>query len=80
MSVMFLVNGTHTSSHVYRVGDDVIIDCHVIAVPTPTVTWSHGQQLITPSARRSVGLGYILQETHEKTCINDTLAVCGGIF
>jgi len=57
MSVLFLVNGKHTASHVYRLGDDVIIDCQVIASPAPVVTWSHGQQLITPSARRKVILG-----------------------
>ena len=56
MSVKFLVNGTHTTSHKYRFGENLTVDCQVVGLPVPTVTWSHGQQLITPSARRKVGL------------------------
>lgn len=54
MDAQFLVNGKHTRSHVYRVGDNAIIDCHVIAMPVPTVTWSYGQQTITTTARTKV--------------------------
>ncbi|XP_073246079.1 uncharacterized protein [Porites lutea] len=57
MSVKFLVNGTHTTSHKYRFGENLTVDCQVVGLPVPTVTWSHGQQLITPSARRKVILG-----------------------
>lgn len=56
MSVKFLVNGTHTTSHKYRFGENFTVDCQVVGLPVPTVTWSRGQQLITPSARRKVGL------------------------
>ena len=54
MGVQFLVNGKHTTSHVYRVGDNAIIDCHVIAMPVPTVTWSYGQQIITTTGKTKV--------------------------
>ncbi|XP_078346276.1 uncharacterized protein LOC144631666 [Oculina patagonica] len=54
MAVQFLVNGKHTISHVYRVGDNVIIDCHVVAMPVPTMTWSYGQQIITTAAKTKV--------------------------
>ncbi|KAJ7372699.1 cell adhesion [Desmophyllum pertusum] len=57
MAVQFLVSGKHTTSHVYRVGDDVTIDCQVIAMPVPTVTLSYGQQMITTTARTKVILG-----------------------
>ena len=56
MSVKSLVNGKHTTSHMYRTGEDLTVDCQVVGLPVPTVTWSHGQQLITPSARRKVVL------------------------
>ena len=56
MDVQFLVSGKHTTSHVYRVGDDVTIDCQVIAMPVPTVTLSYGQQMITTTARTKVRL------------------------
>lgn len=56
MSVKSLVNGKHTTSHMYRTGEDLTVDCQVVGLPVPAVTWSHGQQLITPSARRKVGL------------------------
>lgn len=54
--LMFLVSGKHTTSHMYRAGEVLTVDCQVVGLPVPTVTWSHGQQLITPSARRKVGL------------------------
>lgn len=54
MAVQFLVNGNHTTSHVYGVGDNVTINCHVIAMPVPTVTWSYGQQIITTTAKTKV--------------------------
>ena len=54
--LMFLVSGKHTTSHMYRAGQDLTVDCQVVGLPVPTVTWSHGQQLITPSARREVVL------------------------
>ncbi|CAH3162943.1 unnamed protein product [Porites lobata] len=57
MSVKFLVNGTHTTSHKYRFGENFTVDCQVVGLPVPTVTWSRGQQLITPSARRKLILG-----------------------
>ncbi|KAM7431305.1 cell adhesion [Porites harrisoni] len=57
MSVKFLVNGTHTTSHKYRFGENLTVDCLVVGLPVPTITWSHGQQLITPSARRKLILG-----------------------
>ena len=52
----FFVNGTHTTSHMYRAVEDLTVDRQVVGLPVPTVTWSHGQQLITPSARREVVL------------------------
>ena len=54
--LVFLVSGKHTTSHMYRAGQDLTVDCKVVGLPVPTVTWSHGQQLITPSARREVVL------------------------
>lgn len=54
MDALFFVNGKHTGSHVYRVGENVIMDCQVIAMPVPTVTWSYGQQTITTTARIKV--------------------------
>ena len=54
MDALFFVNGKHTGSHVYRVGENVIMDCQVIATPVPTVTWSYGQQTITTTARIKV--------------------------
>jgi len=54
VDALFLVNGNRTRSHVYRVGDNVTIDCLVIAMPVPTVTWSYGQQTITTTARTKV--------------------------
>jgi len=59
MDALFFINGKHTGSHVYRVGENVIIDCQVIAMPVPTVTWSYGQQTITTTARTKVVLSKI---------------------
>lgn len=54
VDAMFLVGGNYSKSHVYRVGDDVIIDCFAIAKPEPNVTWNRGQQKITTTARIKV--------------------------
>lgn len=57
MDALFLVHGKHNRSHVYQVGDNATINCLIIAMPVPTVTWSYGQQIITTTARTKVILG-----------------------
>ena len=54
MDALFLVNGKHNRRHMYRVGDNATIDCQIIAMPLPSVTWSYRQQIITTTARTTV--------------------------
>lgn len=44
METHYLVNGTQTKRHVFQVGDDVVINCLIKAMPVPTVSWNYGQQ------------------------------------
>lgn len=54
MDVQYLVSGNYTTQHAYRVGDNVTIDCQVIAMPVPSISWSKDSQTIQQTQRVKV--------------------------
>lgn len=66
METHYLVNGTQTKRHVFQVGDDVVINCLIKAMPVPTVSWNYGQQRINATARTKVCFGCVWQHRLKK--------------
>ncbi|XP_031550449.1 uncharacterized protein LOC116287883 isoform X2 [Actinia tenebrosa] len=55
MDVQHLISGNYTKQHAYHVGDNVTIDCQVIAMPVPVISWTKNSQALQTTQRLKVG-------------------------
>ncbi|EDO47540.1 predicted protein [Nematostella vectensis] len=59
MDAQFWVSGNYTERHAYSTGDNVTMDCHVIAMPEPAISWYKGQQQVQTAGNVKVTLGSV---------------------
>lgn len=55
VDVQHLISGNYTNQHAYRVGDNVTIDCQVIAMPVPVISWTKDSLALQKTQRAKVG-------------------------